>query len=293
MLIKCKKIEFRVTPFLIVVIALFYYLGYLKEYLIVYFSMMLHEFAHIIVASKFYKRKVEQIRLLPMGFTACLDESEDRKGDLHIYASGPLLNLVVGILGIYFGYLKDGLVNFCSEVNIWLAIFNMIPILPLDGGKIINDVLKNRLGFGLATLYMQRLSVICLVIVMFLGILQIYCNKYNFSLLLIGIYIFTNMKLIGQKEEASMNIMNILYRCPKIRKKKIYPARDLVVMQNAKITEVIKVMDFDKFHIIYVLDDELKLVRMLTEADLLKGIEELDTDFTLRQFTREGRQFLL
>ena len=71
---------------------------------------------------------------------------------IKVAAAGPISNLVLGFLGTFFFYLFHYLLMMNSnieiflrifiQINIYLAIFNLIPIHPLDGGQIFGNLLS-------------------------------------------------------------------------------------------------------------------------------------------------------
>ena len=69
-----------------------------------------------------------------------------------------------------------------------------------------------------------------------------------------------------------MNIKNLLFKRSRFLKKGIYPGRELVVLKSVHIGDVIKSMDFDRFHIVYIVDESMRLVKVLTEQDVLEGV---------------------
>lgn len=77
-----------------------------------------------------------------------------------------------------------------------------------------------------------------------------------------------------------MNIKNLIYKRSRFLRKGIYPGRELVVLNSAKLSEILKNMDFDRFHIIYVLDKELKFVKLFTEQDIIESLLKYNSDIT-------------
>jgi len=59
----------------------------------------------------------------------------------------------------------------------------MLPILPLDGGRILKDVLVSKMGLVRGCKYTRRLSLIFSALLLVLGIFQYIISKYNFSIL--------------------------------------------------------------------------------------------------------------
>ncbi len=83
-----------------------------------------------------------------------------------------------------------------------------------------------------------------------------------------------------------MNMKDIIYRRSRLLKKGIYPARDLVVIKWIKLGEILKHMDFDRFHLVYVLDDNLKVMGVVTEQQIMDGIMNYDSSITFDELIK-------
>lgn len=109
-------------------------------------SVLIHELAHSLVA-RARGIRVSGITLFIFGGVSMFeDEVNDAPGEAWISAVGPLMSLVLGAaffgcaqllgpssaLGVLFGYL--------AYVNVALAIFNLIPAYPLDGGRVLHSL---------------------------------------------------------------------------------------------------------------------------------------------------------
>lgn len=262
--------------------------GYLKKFIITFVSILLHELGHIVLGVLLGK-KVNAVKLLPVGLNVSLGESTyTRWESIIIYISGPFVNILLfilsSILNTYYLFSSDDM-RFFILVNIYLAVFNMIPVLPLDGGKIFRDVMALRIGLLLANNYAVKASLILSTLLIVLGAVQLFNNLHNFSLFIIGLYVFFSLK--SEKAEAVlMNIKHIIYRRSRLLKKGIYGARDLVVIKSMHLGDILKSMDFDRFHFIHVLDDNLKLIKVITEQELIDGMLKHNTDMTFEEFIK-------
>ena len=79
-----------------------------------------------------------------------------------------------------------------------------------------------------------------------------------------------------------MNIKNFVFRRSRVVKKGIYPAREIVAMKNVKLSEVIKAMDYaNMFHLVNVLDDDLRVIKVMTEQEILDALMVNNMDTTL------------
>lgn len=113
--------------------------------LLFFTSVLLHEFAHGIVAQK---RDVEitEIILFIFGGLAKMKKEPERASDEFVIAgAGPFCSLLLGVLFLALGYLSgpvtteafSGVFWYIGYINILLAIFNLVPGFPLDGGRMM------------------------------------------------------------------------------------------------------------------------------------------------------------
>jgi len=247
--------------------------------------MALHELGHIIAALLFGQR-VYSIQLLPIGLCAEIDDTAF--GGLNaiiVSLSGPLSNtliILVLILAKTDAFFLSEYFDAAIYLNTSLAIFNMIPVLPLDGGRILRIMLASKFGIFSSYINTRKISTLLIILFIIAGIMQLIASSYNFSMLAIGFYIFFHLK--SRDMEASlMNMKDIVSRRSRLLKKGIYPARDIVVLKTVRIADTLKSMDFDRFHIVYVLDDNLGLMKTFTEQQIMDLALKYDTSITFEE----------
>lgn len=134
--------------------------------------VVIHELTHSRVAQH-YGVAVRSITLLPIGGLAAMEEiPEEPRKELAISAAGPLSNVVIGAIMLALSPLvidwgEQSLTGFFSElvlqrgavgaysyilvVNWFLALFNLLPAFPLDGGRVFRALLALRMGRARAT----------------------------------------------------------------------------------------------------------------------------------------------
>lgn len=287
-IIKIKSFSLELDPLLILIIPSVFIGGYLKEFLIIYITIILHELGHILAALLLGK-KVYIVRMLAVGLNASIEEDTcSGLNRILIYIGGPLANIffiAISIVANRCNLIESNDMFFFISLNTCLVILNMLPVIPMDGGKILREVLSDHLGLFLAGSYLRKLSLILSLALILLGVIQFLISKFNFSLLTIGFYIFFTLKT-EKTEAALMNAKYVVYRRSKLLKRGVYPARDLVVMKSAHLSEILNCMDFDRFHIIYVLDDDLKLAKILTEHEIMDGMLKYNVELTFEEFIK-------
>ena len=102
----------------------------LDWFLSIFAAVLLHELAHTAVAKKL-KHPVDHVYLDVFNGAAAIDTTYMAyKDTILIVLGGPLSNLVLYFIGYYLG------LDIFSSVNLFLFIFNILPIYPMDGGRI-------------------------------------------------------------------------------------------------------------------------------------------------------------
>lgn len=138
-----KKFRIGISFLLLVIVCIFTKnILLLTNYIL---ALFIHELAHLLVATK-RGYSLRQMRLDIFGLSLKLDEKIDDRDAFAINIAGPLVNLLLVVLCMAtywlvpksFHYLN----NFCIA-NLILAVFNMLPIYPLDGGKIVSSIFNS------------------------------------------------------------------------------------------------------------------------------------------------------
>lgn len=133
-------------------------MGLLVLSALVFGSVALHEYGHALTARR-YGIGTREITLLPIGGIAQLERSpSDPREELWIALAGPMVNFVlaglafggVALLGeteALFGEgpLTASLPGFAIYVNLLMGLFNLVPALPMDGGRILRAGLSMRM----------------------------------------------------------------------------------------------------------------------------------------------------
>src|SRR5215218_4736665 len=216
-------IDVRVHWTFLVLLAFFAFLGYqssgtlagtltpIAVIVALFLCVLLHEFGHSLVAQRL-GIGIHSITLLPLGGVSNLESLPEKPSDeVKITLAGPLVNVVlapiffgvglllgavprvpadlftgIGSVGQFFFYL--------GYLNVVLALFNLIPAFPLDGGRILRALLATRLGAVRATEISSAVGQLFALAFFLIGLLS-----GNFFLALIAVFIY-----FGATGEAQM-----------------------------------------------------------------------------------------
>ncbi len=279
------KVEIRISVLFIILPPVLILTGCWKEYSTAFFSIALHEMSHI-AAARCKGILPSSVSISPVGFSADIpDMNCSRQALILIYSAGPAANLLLFAAGLTAGLVFPGIseiVGLVSATNLLLALFNLLPVFPMDGGRILFSLLSGNIGMLAAGRTVRVIAWITSSAVVIYGLYQAYTGTLNVSLIIAGAYMMLLLRS-GRMESAFMNIRQILYRRSRFLKKGIYPARDLVVAKSTLLTDIIGNMDFDRFHIIYVLDDRMRLLKAFTESEIMDALVRDGENMTFGQ----------
>jgi Zn-dependent protease len=115
-------------------------------------SVLLHELGHALVARRLGVH-VSGIELSFLGGAAKMQQMPRTPGhEIAIAAAGPAVSVALTIVGFTVGaLLSSPVIAMFGWINLVIALFNLIPALPMDGGRILRGLLAMRLSFVRAT----------------------------------------------------------------------------------------------------------------------------------------------
>ena len=166
-------------------------------------SILIHEFSHSLVARR-YGLDIKGITLFIFGGVAEMkDEPETPKIEFLMAIAGPLASLMLAILfgGLYLAANVAemmvpliGILWYLSLINMMVAVFNMLPAFPTDGGRILRALLwwiKGNINW--ATLVASRISLFFAVLIIFMGFMHLFGGNSIGGLwwILIGSFLFS------------------------------------------------------------------------------------------------------
>ena len=154
---------------------------------IIFGSVLFHEFAHVLQARKFGIH-CHGVVLSPIGGVAMLEMPRIPKGEFLIAFIGPVSSFFLAFMSLlfikllmFFGISLDAenphllltisLVSF--KINLMLAVFNLLPIFPMDGGRMFRAALQIKFSFYRSTEIAVYFSKIAVFAFIFLGIYTI------------------------------------------------------------------------------------------------------------------------
>lgn len=171
--------------------------GYIKYALIILFIVIFHEMGHII-ASIFLGYKIKEVMIYPFGGLTKIDKhlNDHIYKDLLIALSGVLMQFILFLL-CHFNIINN---PFLAKYNLSIMLFNLMPIIPLDGSKIVFEVSNYFFSYQNALKVYTIISIISIIIYFLLNYHYQLNNYLIISLFLVKTYeIIKNKRLIYHK----------------------------------------------------------------------------------------------
>ena len=243
----------------------------------VFTTVVLHELGHALTARRFGIR-TKDITLLPIGGIARLERMPDKPGEqLLVSAAGPAVNVVLALL--LFGALSvvGGPIEFqgishvggsfltqLMWINVSLAVFNLLPAFPMDGGRILRALLAMRMAPERATQLAARVGQ---GFAMLLAVVGVLVKPF---LIVIAVFVWLGARAEHAASTAKVALAGLTVRQGMITDFKTVSPSD-TLSRAVELTLAGFQQDFPVM-------DGARLVGVLTYGDTLKGIAEGGAD---------------
>lgn len=207
--------------------------GYLKDFFLITLLIIIHEMGHITI-SQLFKWKIEEVKILPLGAITIFKEDINKplKEEFLILFAGPCIQLM-------FFFLTKDLIDEPKYIfyNYLILGLNLLPIIPLDGSKLIWIITSYILPYKMSISIVSTIS----IITMFLGIIFLVLNPFNFMLWLLLFFIcIENLKFNNTKE-----LLFERFVWERYNKKYFFTKKSIIYSGN------INKMKRDKTHLFY------------------------------------------
>ena len=246
-------IEFHYT-YLFIALS-FIITGHVKDLLVFTSIIIFHELGHYLMA-KINKVKVKKITIYPFGGITTLDTliNININRELLIAMGGILsqsIYMIIIIILYKYGFVREYIYNLYTRYNNSILYFNLLPIVSLDGFKILNLTLSKIFPFDISNKLSLGISFITLILIL---IVNYYTFNYTLLLVLSVLIInivnyYKDLNYIFNKFLVERYLYNLSYSKEKIvnNKKKMYKDyRHIFKNGNKYLTE--KKYLYDKYN---------------------------------------------
>ncbi|WP_418285544.1 M50 family metallopeptidase [Halorubrum sp. DTA46] len=236
-------------------------------------GVLLHEFGHSLVAMR-YGYEIDSITLWLLGGLASFKEfPEDWKHEFWIAIAGPVVSVAVGVVCyVVFAFAPVGadavlfVFGYLALLNVVLAVFNMLPAFPMDGGRVLRALLARSQPHAQAT---QQAASIGKGFAFVMGLVGL----FTFQLLLIVLAFFIYMAASGEAQQTTLKaaFQGVTVDDVMTRREDLH-----TVTEDTSVAELMGRM-FEERHTGYPVVSRGDLVGMVTLEDA-RSVREVERD---------------
>jgi len=275
---------YRVHWLVLALIGLYVYLGQGRLILLLMAALFFHEMAHVITA-RALGIKVGAVELTPIGGQAQIADFTGLDPDKELFMSlaGPLSSLS---LAAFFYYVPTGLDADTSlwlmRCNLFLGLFNLLPALPMDGGRILRSWLSPLMGFRKSTRLAAFMGMAFAVAIIGHGFYYASGALNMAQEILVGIVLF--WFAVRESRFLAYSFMRyLIHKKSELNRLGFLETRQVVSSWDTQIRTLLKDTRPKYYLIVLALDDSHRVAGVFTEAQLIECFMEKGPQATLRQ----------
>lgn len=277
-------VELFVNPFFLVLLSLFFVAGVLGRGLVAFGIVLVHEAAHILVARRLGV-SVSEAELLPFGGVARAgaELAVDPVREIPVALAGPASNLIMFALGVAaknYGFWHQELGPFFLQCNLLVGIINLLPALPLDGGRVGRALLAGRVGVRQATLRMANLGQFFGLFIALAGVAGMGAGYWGLDIPVTALFLFYTAT---RERRAAPYLLAqlVLHKKNELGRAGVLPAAQLTALVNTPLGVITGLLVPGRFHLVTVLDENWQYRGTVTETMIIDALLELGAGTTV------------
>lgn len=261
----------RIHPLFGFVIFISIWSGLFIEVATLFVLVLIHELGHM-AAAQSYGWRVKKIVLFPFGGVAEVDEwgNKPAREEMIVALAGPFHHIWMCLFSFFFyrmGFWSEDWMEYFVKGNVMIAGFNLLPIYPLDGGKVLHALLSYRIPYQKSLLWTFGLGSFFSAL---LALAALGWGEWGFNLHLLGIalYLFmNNFMALKRKEWPYLRFLIERIRKGVPSSASIQPDR---IPGHVPIQQVVKRLYKERYHVWEVMDSSGRVIGLLPEEKLIQ-----------------------
>ncbi len=265
--------KISINPFFWLVIIGALVTGQFLEIITLFGIVVIHELGHIF-AAKSYGWNISEIQLLPFGGVAKVDQINDSLWEeLIVAVAGPLQNGIMIFITMGFQRIhiwSPEWTTFFIEANMMIALFNLIPIVPLDGSRILKVFLFIFLPFRKAIMITLFISFVLALFFFIWASGFLFIQKININgIVLTFFFVYSNWMDVKQ---VPFLFWQFLLKKVDDKPKRNIPAVLIIISQDTTVIQALRLLRKERYHLFYILSNHGELLKVIPEEKVLRTI---------------------
>ena len=270
---RIKGCELRIHPLLFLLFAAAIFVDGFVLLLISFAAVLYHEICHVLVAVM-CGFSIKRIEVLPFGSVAQIQGlfEEHPHAEMLIALAGPAANVLLVMVLVTINHYTGHTFPYREEfiqANFQLAIFNLLPFLPMDGGRVLRSIMAHYISLGKATRIAADMGILGGTIMTVVGAMGYLGNP--------GLMVFLGITVvftaIQERKNASwLWLREVTGKKEKLLSEETMAVRQIVARQDMLLGQLVLRFIPHRYHMVTVVDDSFRSIATLGENEVVDGL---------------------
>ncbi|MCD9022708.1 M50 family metallopeptidase [Cohnella silvisoli] len=275
-MIKWRGIIFRLHPLFVLVMIASILTGRFADLATLFFIVLWHELGHLITALR-YGWTVKEVKLLPFGGVVEVEEAGTLpvREEVWVAIAGPVQNVILATVGYLLGqagWIDKGWSDDFVRANALIGLFNLLPVLPLDGGRMLQAWISLQVPFHRTLMWSAKISLAFSGLIVVASLYPLLNGGLlHLNLLAVGVFLcasnwtyfrnipFVFLRFLVHRSERSEKRMD-----------RGMLSRPIVIAENRPLSYIIKLFMKEQYHLVYVMKQG-KIGKVVPEKTIIDG----------------------
>ncbi|BBI32539.1 M50 family metallopeptidase [Cohnella abietis] len=276
-MIKWRSIQFRFHPLFVLVMIASIATGRFAELVTLFAIVLWHELGHLAAALRF-GWTVKEIKLLPFGGVLEVEEAGTLPAmeEIWVAIAGPAQNVILAVIGYLLGqagWIDQGWAGDFVRANVLIGLFNLLPVLPLDGGRMLQAWISIQVPYHRTLMWSAKISLLFSGLIVVFSLYPLwYGGLIHLNLLAVGLFLCaTNWTYLRNVPFVFLRFL--VHRSERSEKQfdRGVLSRPIVIAENRPLSHIMKLFMKEQYHLVYVMKRG-KIAKVVPEKTIIDGI---------------------
>jgi stage IV sporulation protein FB len=250
--------------------------GRFTELVTLFFIVIWHELGHLVTALRF-GWTVREVKLLPFGGVVEVEEAGmlPVREEMWVAIAGPIQNAILAAISYGLGqagWIDTGWSDDFVRANVLIGLFNLLPVLPLDGGRMLQAWISLQVPFHRTLMWSAKISLVFSVLIVVVSIYPLLTGGLlHLNLLTVGLFLcasnwtyfrnvpFVFLRFLVHRTESSEKHID-----------RGTLSRPIVIADNRPLSHIIRLFMKEEYHLVYVMKRG-KITKVVPEKTIIDG----------------------
>lgn len=250
--------------------------GHFLAIITLFIIVLWHELGHVITAIRF-GWTIREVKLLPFGGVVEVEEAGTLpvREEVWVAIAGPVQNAILAGIGLALGqvgWVDPAWSDTFVRANLVIGLFNLLPILPLDGGRILQALISLYVPYHRTLMWSAKISLLFSGLTVITSFYPLFIGGLlHLNLLAVGVFLcasnwtyYRNVPfvflrfLVHRSEESERRIDSGIL------------SRPIAITDNGTLSSIIKLLMKEQYHMIYMMKSG-KISKVVPEKTIIDG----------------------